>query len=75
MIERKTKRTARIGTFAVTHAKYWEQFEGLLDNIMGYHGDFVTKLSQNEVEVINYGMVHFFSRAQIYAFGHKNANK
>ena len=57
MIERKTKRTARIGTFAVAHAKYWEQFEGLLDNIMGYHGDFVTKLSQNEVEVINYGMV------------------
>ena len=34
MIERKHKRTARIGIFAVAHAVYWEQFEGLYDNIM-----------------------------------------
>ena len=40
MIERKKKRTARIGIFAVAHATYWEQFEGLEDNIMGYHKDF-----------------------------------
>ena len=57
MIERKKQRTARIGTFAVAHAKYWEQFEGLLDNIMGYHQDFVTKLDANQVEVIDYGMI------------------
>ena len=29
MIERKNKRTAKIGVFAVAHATYWEQFEGL----------------------------------------------
>ena len=57
MIERKTKRVARIGTFAVAHATYWDQFEGLLDNIMGYHADFVKKLEANDVEVIDYGMV------------------
>ena len=34
MIERKNKRTAKIGVFAVAHGVYWEQFEGLLDNIM-----------------------------------------
>ena len=40
MIERKNKRTAKIGIFAVAHATYWDQFDGLLDNIMGYHKDF-----------------------------------
>ena len=36
MISRKNKRTAKIGIFAVAHATYWDQFEGLLDNIMGH---------------------------------------
>lgn len=40
MIERKKQRYARIGIFAVAHAKYWEQFEGLLDQILIYHHDF-----------------------------------
>ncbi len=57
MIERKTKRTARIGIFSVAHATYWDQFEGLRDNIMGYHKDFVEMVHANEVEVIDFGMV------------------
>ena len=57
MIERRKARTARIGIFAVAHATYWDQFEGLLDNIMGYHSDLIKKLEGFGVEVIDYGMV------------------
>ena len=52
MIERKNKRNARIGMFAVAHDTYWAQFEGLLDNIMGYHKDAVKLVEANDVEVI-----------------------
>ena len=47
MIERKKKLIGRIGVFAVAHATYWDQFEGLLDNIMGYHKDFIEKVQKN----------------------------
>ena len=30
-------KNGKIGTFAVAHATYWDQFPGLLDNIMKYH--------------------------------------
>ena len=63
MIERKNKRTARIGIFAVAHATYWAQFEGLLDNIMGYHHDLEKKLSAQEVEVVDFGMVDSSEKA------------
>ena len=57
MIERKNKRTARIGIFAVAHATYWEQFDGLLNNIMGYHNDFCEMTKRNDVEVVDFGMI------------------
>ena len=37
MIKRKNPRYAKVGIFAVAHATYWGQFEGLYDNIMKYH--------------------------------------
>ena len=57
MIERKNPRTARIGVFAVAHATYWAQFEGLLDNIMGFHRDFCDMVAKNGVEVVDFGMI------------------
>lgn len=56
MIERKRPRAARIGVFAVGHKTYWEQFEGLLDNLMSYHNVFKNMVKENNVEVIDYGM-------------------
>ena len=53
MILRKNKRTARIGIFAVAHATYWDQFEGLLDNIMGYHKDLCELVEKNDVEIVD----------------------
>lgn len=57
MIERKVARTARVGIFAVAHATYWEQFEGLYENIMGYHADLVEQVKANGVDVVDFGMV------------------
>jgi len=57
MIERKVNSTAKVAVFAVAHATYWDQFEGLYDNIMGYHADFVDMVKKTGVEVLDFGMV------------------
>ncbi len=57
MIERKNKRTAKIGMFAVAHDTYWAQFDGLEASICGYHKDAVQLVEKNDVEVIDYGMI------------------
>jgi len=63
MIERKNKRTARIGIFAVAHATYWDQFPGLESNIMGYHKDFCELVEKQDVEVVDFGMVDSSEKA------------
>ncbi len=57
MLERKKKRTARVGVFGVAHQVYWNQFEGLQEKLMGYHEDLKKLIGNNEVEIIDYGMV------------------
>ena len=63
MITRKKARTAKIGVFAVAHATYWAQFDGLEGNIMGFHKDFVKSVEKNEVEVVDFGMVDSSEKA------------
>ena len=63
MIKRKNTEKARIGIFAVAHATYWQQFDGLYDNIMGYHKDFCKKVEDNNAEVIDFGMVDSSEKA------------
>ena len=57
MIERKNKRIGRIGIFAVAHSVYWDQFDGLEDNIMGFHKDFCKMVEDNDIEVVDFGMI------------------
>ena len=57
MITRKNKRNAKIGVFAVAHATYWDQFEGLYENLMGFHKDFCDIVKENDVEIVDFGMV------------------
>ena len=57
VIERKNKRCARIGTFAVVHEVYFEQFEGLFENLTKYHNDFIDMVKANDVEVVDFGIV------------------
>lgn len=63
MIERKNKRTARIGVFAVAHNTYFSQFEGLYENLCGYHSDFCGIVAQNDVEIIDFGMIDTSEKA------------
>lgn len=57
MIERKAKRTARIGVFAVVHEVYFEQFEGLKEKFFAYHNELLEQIRTNDVEVIDFGLV------------------
>ena len=63
MIQRIQTGTARVGVFVVAHGTYWEQFDGLHSNIMGYHADFVSMVKGNGVEVIDFGMVDTSEKA------------
>ena len=67
MIERKKKRTARIGVFAVAHATYFDQFEGLYENLCGYHKDLCDMTAENEVEIIDFGMIDTSEKAYVAA--------
>ena len=57
MIKRKVNPKGKIGIFAVAHAVYWEQFDGLYENIMKYHADFCKKTENLGAEVIDFGMI------------------
>ena len=63
MIERKKKRIGRIGVFGVAHPVYWEQFPGLLDTLMKFHEDFKAILAENDVEIVDYGMIDTNTKA------------
>lgn len=63
MIERKVNPSAKIGVFAVAHGMYWEQFDGLYENIMGYHKDFVKMVEKNGVQVTDFGMIDSSEKA------------
>lgn len=63
MIERTRKRTATIGIFAVGHAVYWDQFEGLKDKLLQYHADFGKMVRANDVSVVDFGMIDSSEKA------------
>lgn len=63
MIDRLNKRSARIGIFGVGHPVYWPQFPGLLETLMDYHEDMKTKIAENEVDVVDFGMVDSSEKA------------
>lgn len=63
MIERKHKRYAKVALFAVAHATYWNQFEGLYESLTGYHTRLARKISENGVEVVNFGIVDSSEKA------------
>ena len=63
MIERKNKRNAKIGVFCVAHNTYFSQFDGLYENLMGYHKDFCDIIIKNDVEIIDFGMVDTSEKA------------
>lgn len=57
MIKRKNKLTARIGVFGVVHGIYFDQFEGLKENLERYHSDFIKILKKQNVEIVDFGIL------------------
>jgi L-arabinose isomerase len=55
-ITRRKPLTARVGMFCVGHRIYWDQYPGLLDDLMGYHEVIKQRVIDNGVEVTDFGM-------------------
>ncbi len=56
-VPRRKPRTARVGLFGVGHDTYWGQFDGLLDELMGYMQTLAGRIRGHDVEVVEFGMV------------------
>lgn len=52
----KPAKRPRIGLYSTGHAHYWEQFEGLLDRLLGY-GTFIEGRLSEWADVCNAGMI------------------
>lgn len=63
-IARRKPLTARIGTYAAGLDVYWGQFPGLLDELMGWHREFIGQVTAHQVEVCDFGMVDNAAKAQ-----------
>ena len=74
MIERKKERCARIGIFAVAHATYFSQFEGLYENLMGYHQTLCETVEENGVTLLDFGMIDSSEKAYEAAKRMREAN-
>ena len=56
-VERRKPLTANVAVFGVGHHTYWNQFEGLLDELNKKLDIFVEKVKTRGVRVCNFGMV------------------
>jgi L-arabinose isomerase len=56
-VPRRKPLTARVGVLAVGHHVYWDQFEGLLDELMAKVDVFCSRVEGYGVEVARFGMV------------------
>jgi len=57
IISRKKPLKANIGVFGVGYWKYWEQFDGLLDELNIKQKKFLEKLKVSDVHVVDFGIV------------------
>ena len=57
IIPRRKPLTANIGVFGVGYWKYWEQFDGLYEELAAKQELFVKKVSQFDVNLTDFGMV------------------
>jgi L-arabinose isomerase len=57
----------KVGLFGIGLDTYWSQFEGLLNNLIGYQNGIKHKIEQFGIEVIDAGMVDNPVKAQVAA--------
>ena len=56
-IQRRKPLQARVGVFGVGFWKYWDQFDGMLDNMHEKQLKFIRKLEKLDVQIHDFGMV------------------
>jgi L-arabinose isomerase len=56
-VKRRKGLVANVCLFAVGHKDYWEQFEGLLDELMSYHRELARRIQAHGVTLTDLGMV------------------
>jgi len=56
-IERRKPLSAHIGLFCVGHHTYWRQYQGLREELLGYHDIFKKRIESHGVSVTDFGMV------------------
>jgi L-arabinose isomerase len=56
-IERRKPLKAHVGVFGVGFWKYWDQFEGLLEEMHEKQAKFIRKLEKQDVQIHDFGMV------------------
>jgi L-arabinose isomerase len=49
--------TVKVGLFGIGLDAYWNQFEGLLERLLGYIGEVEKKLTRPGIEIVNLGMI------------------
>ena len=64
----------KIGLFSIGLDTYWDQFDGLLNNLEGYHGEISKKLNGMGADVVDLGMVDNTEKAQFAAKEFKQAD-
>lgn len=57
----------KVGLFGIGLETYWQQFAGLKERLEGYQSAIANKLKQNNVEVVNAGLVDNIDRARLTA--------
>ncbi len=57
LFHKTKKERARVGVFGVGYDKYWEQFPGLLEELMEKQQVIIDKIFDKEAEIIDFGMV------------------
>lgn len=57
LIERRKPLQANVGVFGVGFWKYWDQFEGLLEEMQKKQKKFIGKLEKLDVQIFDFGMV------------------
>ena len=63
MINRKINSTAKIAVFAVAHGTYFPQFPALKDKLLAHHANLLKMLTDNGVEVCDFGIIESSEKA------------
>jgi L-arabinose isomerase len=59
----KTASLTKIGVFGVGYEKYWDQFPGLLEELMQKQEAFIRKIPDCGIQIVDFGMVDSPSKA------------